>query len=71
MKVNADALGNLAYKIGAAAINDDFGNAGYSQARPDDDCLIACDEIEFAVQLKRALAQRKKRITIDVAYPKS
>lgn len=70
MKVNAAALGNLAFKA-MYSNEDDIGRAGYANPRVDDGQVMACDEVVIAASLTRALAERKKRIVIEVTYPKT
>lgn len=69
MKVSAEALGNLAYR-NINSGDEDFGRSGYHDPRVDDGQVMACDEAMIALQITRDLALRKKRIVIDIVYPK-
>ena len=62
MRIDADRLSNIAY-CGLQRLMDE--QIGYTRLE-----VWACDEALFLIQIKRALAERKKRIILDVKYPK-
>jgi len=62
MKVSFYAISDIAYQILSIGIDGELGNL-----RTD---LIEIEKAQFALEIKKALCEGKKRIVIDVGRPK-
>ncbi len=65
MKIREAVLANMMYSALTELLANRLGHSPCSQIEPE-----AFDEAEFAIGIKRALAQGKKRIVLDIVYPK-
>ena len=64
MKINAETLGDIFCNVLMECIDGDLSSTRYGELD-----LSDFDKADIAIQIKRMLAVKQKRIVLDITYP--